>query len=117
MNHGGLAREEGTEYSVTRKQHRDDRCCSRDRRGGRARREKGRTECLLTTDVGSFETRGDNSPGQTSPGGYPLLAERFNGGFARAGFNDSPSEESTRGSGGGGGSHWVARGSGALGRK
>lgn len=51
--------------------------------GGKGAREKG-LECSLTTDVGSFE-RAAITREEKRAGGYPPLAKRFNGGFARPG--------------------------------
>lgn len=51
--------------------------------GGGKGGEKG-LECSLTTDVGGFERAAITREGKRA-GGYPLLAERFNGGFARPG--------------------------------
>jgi len=72
-------------------------------------------ECSLTTDVGGFERAAITREGKRA-GGYPPLAERFNGGLLGRVNDTRPSEESTRGVGDGG-AQWVARGSGALGRK
>ncbi|CAL1676602.1 unnamed protein product [Lasius platythorax] len=97
---------------VTRKQH-DRRFVTK--RTGKAR-QKG-PECPLTTNVGGFERAAITREGKRA-GGYPLLAERFNGGFARAGLMIARARKVPRDGVDGGGAHWVARRrSGALGRK
>jgi len=55
----------------------------RSKGGGKEAKEKG-LECSLTTDVGGFERAAITREGKRA-GGYPPLAERFNGGFARPG--------------------------------
>lgn len=72
---------------VTRKQHRRDPSVrngvSEEEQDGKRAREK-ELECCLTMNVGDFE-RAAITRKRKRAGGYPLLAERFNGGFARPG--------------------------------
>lgn len=70
---------------MTRKLHRRDPSLIRngvsEGDGGRKGAREKELECFLTTDVGGFERAAITREGKRA-GGYPLLAERFNGGFA-----------------------------------